>query len=240
MEANMKKYGKIIRQARLKMGLSQDQLAEKIYVTKQSISKYENNRSLPSEDIKEKLENLLNIKLLNGSDIHNIQIKRLIVFFSIAIGILSIGLGVAIYFAIYNHNLYHNSVLQFQELNDDYRSLISQNTLDFYGFSFTYGNDYAIENGHINIDMVIHNSTDTQYMVSAELFSINNLDEAASISIYDADSGAWWIGVGVIPNESFICTLRIEISNANNFFDETDYVDLYYADHFITRINLAT
>ena len=58
----MKNYGETIKEARIKKGYSQEELAQKLFVTKQSISKYENNHAKPSQDMLSKIEVLLDIK----------------------------------------------------------------------------------------------------------------------------------------------------------------------------------
>ncbi len=53
----------LIKNARIKKGLSQSELAEKLYISKQSISKYENGKALPSKDIRDKIEKELDINI---------------------------------------------------------------------------------------------------------------------------------------------------------------------------------
>jgi len=55
--------GKKIKEARISKGLSQSELANLVYITKQSISKYENNKALPTKSILTLLEEVLGIKL---------------------------------------------------------------------------------------------------------------------------------------------------------------------------------
>ena len=62
MDTN-KQNGIIIRRAREKAGFSQEQLAEKLFVTKQAVSKWENGRSRPDEDIRYTLSKALEIRL---------------------------------------------------------------------------------------------------------------------------------------------------------------------------------
>ena len=54
---------KLIREARRKAEMSQEQLAGKLYVTKQSVSNWERGVNLPDEQIRENIEKVLNIKL---------------------------------------------------------------------------------------------------------------------------------------------------------------------------------
>lgn len=56
---------KQIKTARKMAGMTQDQLAEKLYVTKQAVSNWERGKNLPDEQIRENIEIILGIKLRN-------------------------------------------------------------------------------------------------------------------------------------------------------------------------------
>lgn len=56
---------KQIKEARRKAGMTQEQLAEKLYVTKQAVSNWERGINLPDEQVRENLEHILSIKLRN-------------------------------------------------------------------------------------------------------------------------------------------------------------------------------
>ena len=58
---------KKIKEGRQKAGLTQEQLAEKIHVTKQAVSNWERGENLPDEDVREKIEEILGIKLRKES-----------------------------------------------------------------------------------------------------------------------------------------------------------------------------
>lgn len=276
----MNKYGKKIKQARINKGYTQNQLADKLFVTKQSISKYENNHAEPSEDIKNKLEELLDIKLLSSKDKYNIKNRRMIVIFSSVILLLMIGLGIVGVQLVNSNQLYSEKSLQYQELNEDYQNqiddnerlsniyeslhvsynylmddyveleldyeelyqenqeFIEQNTLDYYGISFTYRDSFEIIDDYLYIDLVIHNTTDSQYMLWSELFSINDLTEDTLFRLFDDSTNNGWIGKGIVSNESYTCTLRVEVTKINAYFDSVDEVDLYFSNQFITRIDL--
>ena len=57
---------KLIKEARRRAGMTQDQLAEKLYVTKQAVSNWERAINLPDEQVRENIENSLGIKLHNA------------------------------------------------------------------------------------------------------------------------------------------------------------------------------
>ncbi|MFO7970087.1 MAG: helix-turn-helix transcriptional regulator [Candidatus Izemoplasmatales bacterium] len=284
----MKEHAKIIKQARIKKGYTQDQLAEKLFVTKQSISKYENNHAEPNKDIKIKLENLLDIKLFNLKDKFHIQKRRLTFIFSSIILLLGISLSVITFKMISNDKLYNDKLLQYEALNssfeeldsnyqdlteenetllytyqslissydtllDDYddletnydevlkvnQDIFSQNTLDFYGISFTY-RDQNIIGDYLYIDMIIHNTTDSQYILRSELFSINDLGNNLEVRIFDDSTTYGWTGKGIVSNETYSCSLRVEVTSITSCFETINEIDLYFSEQFITRINLIS
>ncbi len=62
----MAKVGKYIRIKRNKMGMSQEELAEKLFVSRQTVSNYENGRSNPDIDM------LVNIAEVLETDVHTL------------------------------------------------------------------------------------------------------------------------------------------------------------------------
>lgn len=64
---------KQIKDARTKVNMTQDQLAEKLYVTKQAVSNWERGINLPDEQIRENIEKVLGIKLRNKKKITSYQ-----------------------------------------------------------------------------------------------------------------------------------------------------------------------
>jgi len=71
-------FGEKLKKLRTDSGLTQDELAEKIYVTRTAISKWETDKGYPSIDSLKQLSNLFEIsidELISDSDIEN---KRLL------------------------------------------------------------------------------------------------------------------------------------------------------------------
>ena len=64
---------KQIKDARTKANMTQDQLAEKLYVTKQAVSNWERGINLPDEQVRENIEKVLGIKLRNKKMITSYQ-----------------------------------------------------------------------------------------------------------------------------------------------------------------------
>ena len=66
---NAKKVGSFIKEQRQELGLSQKELAEKLYITDKAVSKWETGRGLPDISSLEPLSNALNVsvsEILNG------------------------------------------------------------------------------------------------------------------------------------------------------------------------------
>lgn len=59
----MAKIGRNIREQRMKKGLSQEELAEKLYVTRQTISNYETGKSNPDVEMLARIAEELDIDI---------------------------------------------------------------------------------------------------------------------------------------------------------------------------------
>lgn len=60
---NMNNFGEIIKDIRKKNNLTQKELADKLYVTYQAVSKWENNKSIPDFSILQNISKMFNIDL---------------------------------------------------------------------------------------------------------------------------------------------------------------------------------
>lgn len=60
---NMNNFGEIIKDIRKKNNLTQKELADKLYVTYQAVSKWENNKSIPDISILQNISKIFNIDL---------------------------------------------------------------------------------------------------------------------------------------------------------------------------------
>ena len=115
---NQEKIGKLIKEQRMKLGLSQADLGEKVHVTRQAVSNWENGKTLPDKDILISLSKLFNVtindilcaenledvalELVSENNKKQAKIKRLITIFS-SIIILLLFSFLAFYF-ITNYN----------------------------------------------------------------------------------------------------------------------------------------
>jgi len=95
---NQEKIGKFILEQRKKLNLTQSELAEKLLVTSQAISKWENGRGIPDIEMLNKLSEIFNVDIkdiINGEEQpkekKNTKIKTyIIIILSIIIVILSL------------------------------------------------------------------------------------------------------------------------------------------------------
>jgi len=95
---NQEKIGKFILEQRKKLNLTQSELAEKLSVTSQAISKWENGRGIPDIEMLNKLSEIFNVDIkdiINGEEQpkekKNTKIKTyIIIILSIIIVILSL------------------------------------------------------------------------------------------------------------------------------------------------------
>ena len=71
-----KDLSKMIKEARTNKGLSQRDLANKLFISKQSVSKYENSKAIPSKEILNKLEQILEIDLVSVFEDKSVSISR--------------------------------------------------------------------------------------------------------------------------------------------------------------------
>ena len=89
---NSEKIGKFIYDLRKKYNLTQKELADKLSVTAQAVSKWENGRGVPDIEILKKLSEEFNVsitELIEGEEKNNG--KKIAIFVAIALIVLSIG-----------------------------------------------------------------------------------------------------------------------------------------------------
>lgn len=221
----MKDIAKTIKEGRIKKGLSQQELADQLFITKQSISKYENSHALPSEDILEKLEHILDIELdekANGWIISKRQkrIGTMLLIFMILV-IVSLSVTTTTLF------------LRYKELESKYSALTRNNILDYSGVQIIYDGSYQAEFDEFLFftSMTVTNPTNAPFMFDSDLVTIklkfvseDEIVERRSIS--EMDTG--------VPSSA---TLRAEIK----FYmdaptDRTiEWFEIYYGDMFVAK-----
>jgi len=80
---NLQKIGEKITESRIKNNLTQSELADKLYVTHQAVSKWENGKSIPSIEVLVSLTKLFNITidyLLDDSEIDSNDFESMLSF----------------------------------------------------------------------------------------------------------------------------------------------------------------
>lgn len=221
----MKDIAKTIKEGRIKKGLSQQELADQLFITKQSISKYENSHALPSEDISKKLERILDIELdekANGWIISKRQ-KTVGAILLVVMILVIVSLSVTT----------TTLVLRYKELESKYSELTRNNILDYSGVQIIYDGIYQAEFDEFLFftSMTVTNPTNAPFMFDSDLVTIklkfvseDEIVERRSIS--EMDTG--------VPSSA---TLRAEIK----FYmdaptDRTiEWFEIYYGDMFVAK-----
>lgn len=78
--STLTKYGKQIRMARMEKNLTQEQLADKLFVSKQAVSNWERGVNAIDDEIRRKLEKILSIRLIDSDyrkEITDMEIRPL-------------------------------------------------------------------------------------------------------------------------------------------------------------------
>ncbi len=90
----MNDFGKIIKEIRKNNNLTQKELADKLFVTYQAVSKWENNKSIPDIAILQKISELYNIDLNNLTNKNKKNPNKLYLLIIIIILILLSSIGI--------------------------------------------------------------------------------------------------------------------------------------------------
>ena len=90
----MSDFGKIIKEIRKNNNLTQKELADKLFVTYQAVSKWENNKSIPDIAILQKISELYNIDLNNLTNTNKKNPNKLYLLIIIIILILLSSIGI--------------------------------------------------------------------------------------------------------------------------------------------------
>lgn len=90
----MNDFGKIIKEIRKNNNLTQKELADKLFVTYQAVSKWENNKSIPDIAIIQKISELYNIDLNNLTNTNKKKSNKLYLLIIIIILIILSSIGI--------------------------------------------------------------------------------------------------------------------------------------------------
>lgn len=99
----MNDFGKIIKEIRKNNNLTQKELADKLFVTYQAVSKWENNKSIPDIAILQKISELYNIDLNNLTNTNKKKSNKLYLLIIIIILIILSSIGI-LYLINHSHD----------------------------------------------------------------------------------------------------------------------------------------
>ena len=214
------KIGNIIKEARIKAGLSQEELGSKVFVSKQSISKYENDNSIPSDEILFKLQEILNVKLQIDDKSGVYSFKKSIVYtFVIACAVILFILS----FSIVRLN---------NEVNE-YEMLLSSKSLDYNGIEISFLENTLTIGDKVYLKINIHNGTSSQYSIKSSLFTIEGY-ETNIVFIDDFADRYKMISVGILENGDYTVFLEIEILANSDMYFQSEENQLKYAGQTVT------
>lgn len=226
----MKNISDKIREARNKKGLSQSELAEKLFITKQSISKYENSNAIPGRDIMEKLEEILEINLVVDGTSKEFVIKKKhwisgLILTSLLILIITV-------LSVINYRLNKN----YSELEQEYNRVISSNILDYNGVYITYRGSFDTfpEDMRFVIDMGFTNPTSASFLLDSELITIRiKLNDQSRILELTSNSN-------ITQHMSIGSTLRASIGFylTSTQINSIEWFEIYYGDMFVGKETL--
>lgn len=214
------KIGNIIKEARINVGLSQEELGSKVFVSKQSISKYENDNSIPSDEILFKLQEILNIKLQNDDKKHIYSFHKSIVYTSVIVCAVII-------------TILSFSVIRLNGKVNEFEMLLDSNSLDFNGIEFSVLENSLTIRDKVYLKINVHNSTSSQYMIQSSLFSIEGY-ETNIFFVDDLTAYYKMTDVGILENGDYTVFLEIEILTNLDQYLQSEEIQLKYAGHTVT------
>lgn len=170
---DQEKIGKFIKELRIDNSLTQDELAKKLGVTYQAVSKWENGKSIPDIAILKTISELFNVnidELLEGSVKNKKKINK-----KILIPITVLGICVALIFAFF---VVHKETYEFKVLETDSNDFDVSGVLAF-----------SSDKSSIYISSIdYNNSDDTEYKsLSCNLYDVNG-DAKTKISSCESDN----------------------------------------------------
>jgi transcriptional regulator with XRE-family HTH domain len=221
----MKKIGEIIKEARINKNLSQEELAQIIFVTKQSISKYENNKSIPGKEILKSIEDVLDINLIDDGNSSHVIIRKPV--FHLILTITVIVLAFLSFISIHFYSEFRT-----------YKDMVQDNYLNYNEIQISYLGIYSISisQNKIKIEINVHNSSDSNsYQLSSSLITINKLD-VSSIKYFaiDTTNGMPMTTVSISPNSDYHGYLTIIFPE--NYIENLDSIKLYYSGQFVALV----
>ena len=155
------KFSQYIKNYRKKNNLTQQELANKLYVTKQAISKWENDKGIPDVSLYQSISNLLDVSIdeLMGNEKKSVKKKNYLIISLIGVAVLLLLITITI--VIINNNSKTITDKKIIEKTENYLGtklpkIIEYNYIDFESWQ-KYNNPnelyyFVFKNEIINVD----------------------------------------------------------------------------------------
>ena len=157
------KFSQYIKEYRKKNNLTQQELANKLYVTKQAISKWENDKGIPDVSLYQSISNLLDVSIdeLMGNEKKSVKKKNYLIISLIGVAVLLLLITITI--VIINNNSKTITDKKIIEKTENYLGtklpkIIEYNYIDFESWqnnNSSYPNELyylVFKNEIINVD----------------------------------------------------------------------------------------
>lgn len=181
----------VIKNARTKKGLSQSDLAEKLYISKQSISKYENGKAIPSEDILIKLEKELDINLQTLFENHTVVLSKRTSYMVITGALLGVIVIIALSVSLLTlRSTLRETTYEHNTLNAAHDELQSEHTslqTEYDALNMDNNNLHSDYNQLTSIYTSLSDDYDTLYSNYQRVINNNVLDYAGVDIIFTGD-----------------------------------------------------
>ncbi|HOI47499.1 MAG TPA: helix-turn-helix transcriptional regulator [Bacilli bacterium] len=211
-----------IKQARMNKNYSQEQLANLIFVTKQSISKYEHNQAKPSKETLEAMQKVLEVDFTEVADtpLKNKfgTLQKIMMLSLILINIITLSIV----------------IVQGIQLNQ-YNQAFDNKTAIFHGLEVTYI-DHTYERLVERLYTRLHfrNTTDQTITVNSLMISIHDAQIQNFYFSETQKNGPWESDYELDSNASLTLWIVIGISN-DDVASDNNRITLLYGDQIVSR-----
>ncbi len=228
---DQEKFGKIIKEIRRKNNLTQKDLADKLNVTYQAVSKWENGKNMPDKSVLKQISNEFNVSLdslFEGEyKENNFKNKNKKIIFALIFVLLLLTIFIILFLKFHNDDfMYKNLSSSCDDFNitgniayNKNKSAIFINNIEYCGTldeSKTYKNlECALYEANNNIEKKISSYKDKEKTLEAFLnevtFSLEN--ENNICKNYNEDS--LYLLISLEDNEGRITTYKVPLSVNN-------------------------
>lgn len=214
--------GEKIKQARANKNYSQEQLANLIFVTKQSISKYEHNQAKPSKETLEAIQKVLEVDFTEVVDTplknKNGTFQKIMIASLIIINIITLSI----------------ILVQGIQLNQ-YNQAFENKTATFHGLEVTYI-DHTYERlvARLYIRLHFRNTTNQTITVNSLMISIHDAHIQNFYFSETQKNGPWESDYELDLDSSLTLWIILGISN-DDVASDNNRITLLYGDQIISR-----